>query len=714
MDLRRPLLALAVLAALVAPSACAAPDDVTDAPMIQGPASKALESDDPSCKTDADCAQGEQCTDGVCQMQRCSSKYHSAPPLGKRSYFAVDRELVVLDDEKHSLDGYEPTNGSFAHPDRLSIGFGTDRIIDEAGGNFSGSRPEGMATAIEGKSSIVVVTGDTRTEIPVGFVPVAIAAGDIEGDGTDEIVAVSREGAVAICSVPTKRCTRRSVDGVTAKDIALADVYGEGHAVPIVLADKPSGTSFVFVLNDGGPKAAHPAIDEIDTGHTAQRIAAGDIDHAGSAEIVTLEDGGYGDFVGDTLRVFGVKDNKLAELGSKTIAKDAIDVFAGDIDGDDKSELLVLESSGIEVFDVESPTSMKTSFKTALTASTRPSRIAMADLDGDSPAGTLLGEAELVAGPVVPISVLVYPPYSRTRSDGTSQIGLGSRESKSDVAATTVTLKASLALGYEFGFPGLAKVSLGGRVEGALARTNAAGTSVSVGDRFTVDARPELEGPDNGVAVLACACYHAYTYAVEDPSGRLGSRDADKKKMSLFVPVGGQTALWSLKRYNALAKHLGNLPTVNVPYAVGDPSSYPTKMVKLDGKPIPEKDLVFTTPRSYRTSDVARTGWELAVGDSNAQTDAQTIGVGVRATLRVGPVFAEADVGVSKTDAYTVTVGREASFSGSVPPIRDDVRTPEDEHELYSYGFSPIVYRDHYKSESGEGGLFVVTYAVTP
>ncbi len=712
MDLRRPLAAIVVLAALVAPSACAEPDAVTDAPMIQGPASRALETDDPSCKTDAECAQGEQCTEGVCQIQRCSSKYRSAPPLGKRSYFAVDRELVVLDDEKHSLDGYEPTNGSFAHPDRLTVGFGSERIIDEAGGNFNGSRPEGLATAIEGKSSIVVVTGETRTEIAVGFVPIAIAAGDIEGDGTDEIVAVSREGTVAICSVPTKQCARRSVDGVTAKDIATADVYAEGHAVPIVLADKPSGTSFVVVLNDG--KNDRPAIDEIDTGHTAERIAGGDIDHAGAAEIVTLENGGYGDFVADTLRVFGVKENKLAELGSKSIAKDAIDVFAGDIDGDDKAELLVLEGSGIEVFDVESPATMKVSIKTALTASTRPSRLAMADLDGDSPAGTLVGDAELVAGPVVPMSVLVYPPYSRTWSDGTSQIGLGNRESKSDDAATTVTLTASLALGYDVDFPGIAKVALGGRVEGALARTNAAGTSVSVGDRFAVDARPDLEGPDNGVAVLACACYHAYTYAVEDPSGRLGARDADKKKMSLFVPVGGQTALWSLKRYNALAKHLGNLPTVSVPYAVGDPTSYPSKMEKLDGAPIAEADLVFTTPRSYRTSDVARTGWELAVGESNARTDATSIGVGVHAALRVGPVSAETNLGASKSDAYTVTVGKEASFSGSVPPIRNDVRTPEDEHELHAYGFSPIVYRDRYKTESGEGGLFVVTYAVTP
>lgn len=711
MTLTWRLLALALALATCSAAVACTSEPVTDAPEIRGPGTKALDSDDPTCHTTSDCADGEQCVDGICQIQRCSSHYRSNPPLGKRSYFSADRELVVLDDapSKHTLDGYEPTNGSFAHPTNMTVDFGNDRIVDETGGNFTGSRPEGVAAALAGKTAIVVVVGQTKTEIPIGFTPVAIASGDVEGDGVDEIVALSNDGNIAICSVPTKTCVRTNVASANAKDIAMADVDADGHDEPIVLADK-NGTSFITVLHDSTGKGAKAF--ELDTGHTAQRIAAGDVDHDGAAEILTLENGGYGDFVADTLRVFNARDGKLVELGSTDIAKDAIDIYAGDTDGDDKAEVLVLENSGIEVLDVASPSSMKSAFKTVLTASSQATRLAMADLDGDSPAGTLVGDAELVAGPVVPVSILVYPPYSRSMSDGTGQIGIGNRETKSEVEATTVSLKAGITVGYEGEFPGGLKFALLGKIDTQIARTNAQGRSIAIGDRFTVDARPDLEGPDNGVAVLACACYHAYTYTVDDPAGRLGSRAADKKKMSVFVPVGGQTALWSLKRYNVLAARLGSLPVVNVPYVVGDLNSYPTSMQTLAGKPIPDEDLVFTTPRSYRTSDVARTGWQLDVSENTTQTSAQTTGVSVRGQLRVGGIYAETDVGGSTGESYSVAIGRDAYFSGSVPPIRNDVRTPEDENALYSYGFTPIVYRDHYKTKTGTGGLFVVTYSV--
>ena len=351
------------------------------------------------------------------------------------------------------------------------------------------------------------------------------------------------------------------------------------------------------------------------------------------------------------------------------------------------------------------------------TWSTSPAvtRIALADLDGDSPVGTLQGNPELVAGPVVPVSVLVYPPYSTTHSDGTAEIGLGNTESKNDTSITTVTLNAAFVLGFDAEIPGIAKIGIQGGVSTSLARTSAQSHTVSVGDRFSVSARPDLEGPDNGVAVLACACYHAYTYAIDDPAGKLGDRAADKRTMSLFVPVGGQTAVWSLKRYNALAARLGNLPSVTVPYIVGDPTSYPKTMSTLAGKPIPEEDMLFTTPKSYRTSDVAKVGWSLAVNDGVTNASSLTLGVSLRGILKAGPVVAETTVGASTTSAYSVTVGKEATFSGSVPPIRNGVRTPEDENALYGFGFAPIVYREHYTTKDGnEGGLYVVTYSVTP
>jgi len=698
--------------------ACSSLAPVTEGPTRAAPGTSALDRDDPVCSVDADCATGEQCSDGLCQIQQCSdTRYSSTPPLGARRLFAEDRELLVVSDDpsKHAIDGYEPTDGSFAHPSALTFALGGKRIVDATGGSFDGRRPETIAALAEGSTKLFLVSAAASSEIELGLTPVAVATGDLEADGIDDVLVLGRDGTVAICSAVKKTCARRSIPGVLGKDIVAADVDGDGKDEAVVLADSSNAgsESFLFVLRGDGDKTGPSSIVRVATGKTLLRIAAGDLDGKAPAEIVGLEDGGYADLRGDTVRFYGQRNGSIAQLGETGISGDALDIHVGDIEGDGRPEVLVLRKSGLEVFVPAGAAAVTSSFKTALTASKRASRIAMADLDGDSPSGTLVGTPTVVQGPVVPLAILVYPPYSRTASDGTAQIGLGSRDSKTEVTTTTISLKASTSVGFEAAFPQGLRASLQGKVETQVAQTTAAGRGVSIGNNFAVDARPELEGPDNGVAVLASVCFHAYAYRVEDPVGVLGDRAGNGKVMSLFVPVGGQTSLWSLKRYNALASRTSYLPVIQVPYAVGDPTSYPRTMMKLDGKAIAASDLLFTTPRSYRTSDVARVAWDFKIADSDATTAARTSGVSVRGSLRAGPVAVDRELGVSKNDAFTVTVGREATFAGAVPPVRNIASTPEDENALYGFSFAPVVYRERYKAKDGtQGGYYVVTYSV--
>lgn len=695
---------------------CSALDAADAERNAASPGSRSVVSGDPTCRADSDCAEGERCESGVCQIQRCASQnYASTAPLGRRRTFANDREiLVVSDDTTRRLDGYEPTDGSFAHPSDMTIGFGAARIVDAAGGNLTGARAEAVAVALENATKLTLVSGDSRSDLDVGFVPVAVAAGDVDDDGTDEVVALAKDGTVAVCKAADQTCERRTIAGVVGKDLTVADVDGDGRAEPVVLVDVPGAKSALVVMNFDSATSNQSEQIRTSLDVTLARISSGVLE--GSAgSVVALEDGGYADFASDSLHFFGMKDAKLAEVGAATtIAKDALDVLVTDTDGDDKPEVLVLEKSGLEVFRASGGTATP-STKTQLTASTSPTRLLAADLDGDSPVGTLTkNEPDLVPGPVVPMAVLLYPPYSRLWSDGTGSIGLGASNSKSDDQSQTVSLNASATVGFGIGFSDIAKTSLSVTVDKSWSTTHSQGRSISVGDSFSVDAKPELEGPDNGVAVLACACYHAYTYKVDDPRGRLGGGAVDGRLMSVFVPVGGQTALWSLKRYNTLAQKVGTLPTVQAPYTVGDVESYPTEMTKLDGSPIPDEDLLFTTPRAYRTSDVARVGWNLSVSQSESTTKSESMGISISGSLSVGPVSASLGGGASKTSSYSVSVGQSASFSGGVPPVRDDVKTPEDEHALHGYGFSPIVYRDRYKTPQGvEGGYYVVTYTVS-
>lgn len=696
-------------------SGCSSVEDDANA---GGPGGSALD-DDPSCKSTKDCASGEICVEGICEMQRCGTQaYESVAPLGTRSYFAVDRELLVTSDDestRNALAGYEPTDRSFAHPSALSFSFPNLRIVDVAGGNLTGDRPESIAAVGEGSTALHVLNGRAASEVEVGFVPVAIAAGDVDADGTDEVVALSAVGEVAICRVTEGTCQKQRVDGLSGKDVTVADVDGDGFDEPVVLGDGSSGNSRIVILNLDHATTGQPEKEDLETTHTFTRIASANLDDTQAVELLALEPTTFGS---NTLAFYAHRANGLAELATQDVASDAIDVYGGDLEGDGISEILILEDSGIEVFDAKGPSSIASSYKTTLTATSMGSRLVMADVDGDSPTGTLVGDPELAPGPVVPLVVMAYPPYSRTYSDGTSQMFVGNTESKSEVETTMVGLKASLEIGFELEIPAIAKATVLGKVERRVEHTTGNGRSITIGDRYSVSAKPELEGPDNGAAVLACACYHAYTYKIDDPAGKLGGSEANGRLMSLFVPVGGQSSLWSLKRYNTLAARDKTLPKIRIPYRVGDPTSYPSEMVTLDGDPVPTEDLLFTTQKSYRVSDVASVGWSLEVGQQEMQQDVSRIEVAAAASLKAGPVSAKAEVGTYFQNGYQVQVGQTASFGGSVPPIRNNPKTPEDEFNLHGYSYSPVVYRQMYGTKTADGsasdtgGYYVVTYTV--
>lgn len=708
------LLVLSTIVAIV--SGCSALDAITGDPELQGPGKSALDSNDPTCSSDDDCAAGEQCIEGLCQMQRCATqKFRSVAPLGAQSYFAVDRELLVVSDDsdKLTIDGYEPTNGSFAHPQSQTWAVDGLHILDVAGGNLTGKRPETVVAVASGSTRLHLVSGGAGAKaIDLGFQPAAVATGDVDRDSVDEAVVLGQNGELAICKLTTGKCDRRSFAG-TGKDVAVADVDGDGFDEPIVVVEDAEGSAVTVVNLDSETTKQSALVRLTIPGASLTRVTTLDLDKGGAAEIVVLEDGGYVGFADDTLHFLKSQGDKLVALGTQDISSEARDILGADTNGDDVPELMVLEDDEVEVFSPASASSVSSLYKSPLSASVAPSRLGFADVDGDSPTGTLDGDAQLVPGPIVPLTVMVYPPYSKSHSDGQSMIVVGAAESESQSQSSTVSLNASVTVGLNFELPVVFKAGVSGRIEAGISKTRENARSLSIGERYLVAAKPELEGTSNGAVVLSCACYHAYNYKVDDPAGKLGAKSAGGK-MSVFVPVGGQTSLWSLKRYNALAKKLGTLPTIDVPYVVGDATSYPKKISRLDGTPIPSKDLLFTAPRDYRVSDVAMTNWDLTMGESQSNSEATSIGIGLHGTLAAGPIYAESDVSSSLRQAYSVSAGRSTSFGGTVPPIRNNAQTPEDEHELYAYGFTPVVYRQAYKAKNGiDGGYYVVTYNVT-
>jgi len=386
-------------------------------------------------------------------------------------------------------------------------------------------------------------------------------------------------------------------------------------------------------------------------------------------------------------------------------------VAVGDRDSDDKAEVAILrEDNKLELFKFkDSQLSSMATFPLAVGEAAQ--RISFIDWNGDSASGKLLSGPELIAGRAVPIAALMFPPYPRDFAAGSfsANVTLGNNESTSQSLSDTLTLSLGLTVSYGAETP-LFKAKVGAYFGKDFSYTKTVTKSQTVGQRFWVVADPELHGSEYAAVVLSCGCFHRYRYVTEDPGNKLGGSG---QELDVFVPVGGQTMLWSSKRYNAMAKSLGTLPVIEVPVRVGDMSSYPEQLQTIDGQPIPSQDLLFPNTPTFQSSDVGFVGFWLVNGQQESNAFAETTKLGVNGSLGVGGLSVDSELGIGVTQGYSITVGKDTIFAGGVPPIPDDPETPEDEYQLHRYSFTPTVYRQHYTDSAGEdAAYYVLTYAV--
>lgn len=660
---------------------------------------------DVGCSTDADCQSGETCEEGVCQMARCLEDYGSAPPLGQFRYLGVDGELIIVGDD-HWVDGFEVASDGYVASIDLS---NQPKILDVAGGNLNGQRPQGIAVVLEGSHEILLDQSDGTSMLDVGFAPVDVATGDIDFDGLDELVALGREGELAVCHVDEKSCGSASIEGVKGRDVTVGDVDADGYDEAVILYEKGSD-EFLMVWNLDAETTGQEGSYGWSLNFDAKEIDAGDLYGKGYDVVAIKHEGGWAGQAADHVEIFDVTAEGF--VASKEVHKSTIDVAIGDRDGDDKAELVTLRSDHkFELFEANEDLSLTYAGTAEITVGSSAQRLAFVDYDGDSPAGRLVDGPELIAGQAVPIAMMMFPPYPHAVAGGPLSAGvdLGQTEATDESYSDTVSLELGMSVGFgaeAFGFK--AKVST--FLSNSVAVTQESTKSMRVGARYGVISNPEMWGRDYAAVVMGCGCYHRYRYETDDPAGKL---DGSGKLADILVPVGGQHQLWSSRRYNALAEATGTLPVLDVPVIVGDPTSYPATPETLAGEPIADEDMVFPDTPSYQVSDVGFVGFYLAANEYETNAIAETTTVGMSAGLGAFGAEVDVDAKVGVTQGYSIRVGNEAFFHGRVPPVPDDPNTPEDEYAVHRYAFSPHVYREHWTNAAGEdSGFYVIGYTV--
>lgn len=684
--------------------ACTVEDDGRDLP--DGPGQTPWANGDASCETDGDCIDGEFCGPGnICQMRRCEGTYESMQPMGLNQYFGIDGEFAVITDSSF-VDAFEADGSGYLSSWDLS----GNAVLDVAGGALTGQRPHGIAVATEFSDRVLIRQGTSQTELSVGIWPKAIAAGDSDADGLEELVAFAEDGSISLCHVESGQCDGAVIQGAVGQDVAIADVDGDGYHEPIFLFEYSDKTEIVIWNTD----AAITGQDESygwQFNFGIKAIAAGDIDGDFVAEVLCLEDGGWFGLADDKLHVFSPSSGNI--LGTTDVYGHSRDVAVGDTNSDDEAEVVILrEDDQFELYASGDPGVLTSQGVWPITVSGEADRISILDWDGDSASAMFTGGPDLIAGLEVPTVVMLFPPYPRGAANAplNASVTIGNTESTNETFSDSVSLSVGLAISFGADFGSIAKAKVGATFNQDVTVTQRVSKQLTVGARYWIPAAPDLHGTDYAAMLLSCGCYHRYGYVTEDPAFKIGGSG---QAMDIFVPVGGQTLLLSTKRYNAMAEIVPHLPVIEPPTRIGDVQSYPNQPTRLDGSPVPADDMLFPDTPVYNASDVGFVNFWLVVGETETNEVCEKTTIGITGSIGGGGVTIDGSLSLGVAQGYSVSVGTDAIFAGAVPPIPDDPATPEDEFLMHRYSFQPVVYREHYQTPEGEdAGYYVLSYAV--
>jgi hypothetical protein len=193
--------------------------------------------------------------------------------------------------------------------------------------------------SVPGSVGILLNAGDgtfhSRQEYPVGYHPMHLAVGDVNGDGRNDIVTANQSGSVTVLqNTGNGVFTRRdyAVGPWESWGLALGDVNGDGKLDIVTTA----GFYRVVVLLNAGD-GTFGSRQDYNSGYVMS-VALGDVNGDSHLDIVTAGSNNVGVFLNAGDGTFGNRQDYY--VGREDFSCDVWGVALGDINGDGKLDIV--------------------------------------------------------------------------------------------------------------------------------------------------------------------------------------------------------------------------------------------------------------------------------------------------------------------------------------------------------------------------------------